>query len=111
MHNQPQQQSQPPTNFSQQNQGQASQESQFRDRANSLPSYGSRYGRVYDKSNQKCHTCGQLGHFSFECGKFSGVSMAISGANAEPIQGTSSQAGQQSNRNLNYSRGRGYRGK
>lgn len=98
-------------NQQQSQQNQAPQESQGRDRSNSFPSYGNRYGRTYDKSNQKCHTCGQLGHFSFECGKFQGVSMAISGANAEPIQGTSYQAGNQGNRNLNYSRGRGNRGK
>lgn len=109
---QPQQYSQPQTFQSQQQsqQSQAPQESQFRDRANSFPTYGNRYGRVYDKSSQKCHTCGQLGHFSFECGKFQGASMAITGANAEPVQGTSYQGGQQSSR-LNYSRGRGYRGK
>ncbi len=105
---QPQQFNQPQT-FQSQSQGHAAQESQFRERANSMPSYGNRYGRVYDKSNQKCHTCGQLGHFSFESGKFQGTAMAITIAIAEPIQG-SSQIGQQGSR-LNYSRGRGNRGK
>lgn len=112
--NQPPQQNQSSNSqFSQQQsqQGLAPQDSQSRERSNSFPSYGNRYGRAYDKSNQKCHTCGQLGHFSFECGKFQGVSMAITGANAEPIQGTSSQAGFYGNRNLNYSRGRGNRGR
>lgn len=96
------------------------QPQQFRERINSEPTNGS-FRRTFDKSRIKCHTCGMLGHFSFECSKFQNQANAIGGSssqhqpaptnynsyNQQQVYANTQQSTRgQSSRNLNY-RGRG----